>query len=234
MIAIIAILAGMLLPALAKAKGKALVVKCNSNLKQFALASIMYANDNNERFPELVDALQQVGYWPWDMPANVADKLTKDGTTRHMLYCPSFSKQDNTNLWEFTANQGRGTGYRVIGYAMTFPRAGRVIATNINDKLTDMKVIRVGAQEVAIPASDRELLADATLSYGENHRDRTRNTYKGINGGWQGHQAPHLNGRVPAGGNIAFLDGHTQWRKFDKMTVRTSPNNTSDSPAFWW
>ncbi|MGZ8940428.1 MAG: type II secretion system protein [Limisphaerales bacterium] len=235
-IAIIAILAGMLLPALAKAKGKALVIKCNSNLKQFALASIMYASDNNDRFPELVDAAGQIGYWPWDMPVNVSDRLTKDGTTRHMLYCPSFAKQDNTNLWEFTGNQARGTGYRVIGYVMTFPSAGRVKATNINDKLTDMKVIRVGTQEIGISASERELLADATLSYGENETDRTRNRYTKINGGWSGHQSAHLssNGRLPLGGNIAYMDGHTGFRKFDKMRVRTSPNDTSGSPTFWW
>ena len=231
-IAIIAILAGMLLPALAKAKEKARVVKCNSNLKQFALASIMYASDNNDRFPELVDAAGQIGYWPWDMPVNVSDKLTKDGTTRHMLYCPSFAKQDNTNLWEFTGNQARGTGYRVIGYAMTFPRAGRVKATNINEKLTDVKVIRVGTQEVAISASDRELLADATISIGANERDRSKNRYTRIDGGWAGHQTAHLssNGRLPLGGNIAYMDGHTGFRKFDKMVVRTDGSD----PSFWW
>ena len=50
-IAIIAILAAMLLPALAKAKQKALQANCTSNLKQIALAISMYAADNNDTLP---------------------------------------------------------------------------------------------------------------------------------------------------------------------------------------
>jgi prepilin-type N-terminal cleavage/methylation domain-containing protein len=50
-IAIIAILAAMLLPALANAKAKAYRAACISNLKQTGLATGLYMDDFNNRFP---------------------------------------------------------------------------------------------------------------------------------------------------------------------------------------
>jgi prepilin-type N-terminal cleavage/methylation domain-containing protein/prepilin-type processing-associated H-X9-DG protein len=49
-ITIIAILAAMLLPALAKAKQKAQGIACLNNQKQLALAAIMYANDSQDKW----------------------------------------------------------------------------------------------------------------------------------------------------------------------------------------
>ena len=50
-IAIIAILAALLLPALARARQKALQVNCISNLKQIGTAISMYTDANNDRLP---------------------------------------------------------------------------------------------------------------------------------------------------------------------------------------
>ncbi|MBI2925874.1 MAG: type II secretion system protein [Verrucomicrobia bacterium] len=238
-IAIIAILASMLLPALAKAKAKAIKVKCNSNLKQLGIASLIYAHDNNEWFPLLKNPDPPagdgvVGAWPWDIPAYAANLLTANGTKRHILYCPGFPKQDNDELWRFGTDSRdeetrRNTGYRVAGYQFTWQYAARVRRTNITESLNPKPWKMRDNTELNPSLSERVSIADATISDGENEKDRTRNRYTKVNGGWAGHQSPHLAGKLPEGGNLLFADGHTEWRKFAKMYVRTD-----GGPSFWW
>ena len=56
-IAIIALLASMLLPALAKAKGKAQAIRCISNLKQLGLAVHLYTGDSDSVLPPMQEYL---------------------------------------------------------------------------------------------------------------------------------------------------------------------------------
>jgi prepilin-type N-terminal cleavage/methylation domain-containing protein len=50
-IAVIAILAAIIFPVFAKARAKARQTSCLSNIKQLGLATLMYADDNDNTFP---------------------------------------------------------------------------------------------------------------------------------------------------------------------------------------
>ena len=233
-IAIIAILASLLLPALSRAKWRAKVTACSSNLRQFALATMMYAGDFNDKLPimtyggRLISEGDANGAWPWDMPVRVTDLLSQNGAQRHILYDPGFSKQDNDTLWNFVA------AFRVIGYTPTFPETPRLISTNINESLTVVKPITAGGVQYTPSPVERVMIADVVISVNAV-RSANNNNFTSVDGGFRGHSTSHLNGNLPAGGNLLFLDGHNEWRKFGNtnqaqyMVVRTT-----GVPCFWF
>lgn len=64
-VAIIAILASLLLPALGKAKQKSRQGACLSNLRQVGLGFALYQGDSADRFPDRPDLKTMLGYRPW-------------------------------------------------------------------------------------------------------------------------------------------------------------------------
>lgn len=87
-IAIIALLAGMLLPAIAKAKTKALTTQCASNVKQLSLALFIYGDEQGDLLP----AAHGSHPWgstnppPWTWP------LREHFATTNVLRCPELTQ----------------------------------------------------------------------------------------------------------------------------------------------
>jgi len=87
-IAIIGILAGMLLPALAKAKEEAQKTKCINNIKQVLLSTHLYVNDNND-------------YLPYSSWSSGQTKVANWCYTRYRVGTPSDDRVMDGQLWQY-------------------------------------------------------------------------------------------------------------------------------------
>jgi prepilin-type N-terminal cleavage/methylation domain-containing protein/prepilin-type processing-associated H-X9-DG protein len=85
-IAIIAILAAMLLPALSKAKLRAVTISCLNNYKQLGLSSIMYAGDNNEKLVTNSDRNMGTVTKNWICPYGVVLDWSSNGNNTNTSY----------------------------------------------------------------------------------------------------------------------------------------------------
>ena len=241
-IAIIAILAGLLLPALSKAKERAIRTQCLNNIHQVEVAINIYAAESVDKLPVVTGGTG----WAWDLPDPAAQIMLASGLTKKSFYCPG--TQPRFTDWENFAESGTypngalwnwstAVGFHITGYALAFSGPACLLNPTNQNQTLQTEAITYQGTSVSYPASERVLVADATLSAGASLPGiaHPENNYNSIAGGFcqkgvvYPHISPHLKGLIPAGGNLGYKDGHAAWRKFDVMTPRTVSGAT-----FWW
>ena len=218
-ISVIAILAGLLLPALSKAREKAKDAACMSQIKQFCAASMMYSDEANGWFPtngERDDAPPRMdrddkwhGFALLYFTGYIRDKS--------LYYCPaSVCYQLNDSTYGF-GRQTFGQYSASMCYSSYFYMANffssdggtpysfrnQVMARG---PLLGWRSRTAGTAAKKLKPSEDPLLADAIWS-----SDMTRATFR---------RSSHMSGAKPRGLNIGYIDGHVAWSTFSKMICR--------------
>lgn len=237
-IAIIAILGALLLPALSKAKGTARSIQCNGNLKQLQLAWLMYAQDDHERL---------VPNWIlW----NGSDWRTTRSTTNSWVSgsawaAPSTAGIRHGALWDYVQNVG---SYRcpsdksVWDGAGTPTRCPRPFNVGLNFALHGGENGQTGKAyrpdmmitltEIRQPAGVFTFLdsCEASMTSGAFVADPVQP------GVW--YTLPGERDRA-CGANVAFADGHSQFKKWQcldrvRAGVQTPVRNAADRADQRW
>ncbi|HUC84797.1 MAG TPA: DUF1559 domain-containing protein, partial [Candidatus Acidoferrales bacterium] len=201
-IAIIAILAALLLPALSAAKQRAWTISCTSNLRQIGLGMAMFADNNNGFYPE------SGGTIPWN---STNPDAPTDGWTQQIT-----SLVGNTNVYHCPGNVQLPVLNQSPFNYFNGVRAAFIAADDSAAPVNSKSILYPAAYVLSGDTIDRNLYF-ATNDCDKD--DYSQNCVGGaVNGtpavDWQAHSK---------GQNILFADGHSQWYKgylTNEMTFR--------------
>jgi len=222
-IAIIAILAGMLLPALSKAKQKAQGTSCLSNLKQLTLAAVLYGTDFNDHIP----------------PNYVGDiRAWIGGDVQAMPGATNRNDIRNGKLFPFNGSEAI---YQCPGDKLPFRIGNRSVVRVRSYSLNGM----MGENSPGVPASVHpKIVENKKFSDVSNPGPSQANFFVdedagSIDDGYfavDSHQSTYwrntLASRHGNGAMVSFADGHTEfWKWKDPTTIKKKGNDAPTRPG---